>query len=723
MNTGIYRGDASPSPDATGSTTPASSSETFPAKTHSLICFLTAADPQVASFSNDGGSFEVFDQTTLSHKYLPQYFKHSNWGSFVRQLNLYGFTSSRLKEHSEVIIWNHEYFHRDHKEWLPNIKRPKKVKKTSSKQAPSPCDQAVDNPDVTTSPSSYSYEQNAKDGVKLTCADREWLHNQFAKVALKNKRLEEKIDFLITQTLNVDEGHSGSKRARIAHLGAPAPTPLRRTSFQAYSQESDDFRSLMESMIGDNSSEGKTNDEYSRGAYSQPAQALPPLEYRRDAYSAVQHRDAYSAAASVVNSLDSGTVGNINHHSSYGGRGEQFAPPPPPANAYPPGAYPQYHNMPPGAEWVPRSNRASDKMDGPDLVHSSEDAPPIMSPNVIIPEDQDKIPEWVAVVPPYESTASNYNASAVSNNGADDLEQGSRHPFMDMTLVSAQLVQSIRSKTVEEVLVKEQQKHSRLMSKRILFAVLALAAAAAVSLTSTVLMTKRDHLHEAALDATANSLSEYYYASTSMNASASNDETRWKNLDAFLAGLNSSSSDVSHEDEMNQDDLIGDSSWEDQSFFDHDFPDSPKQNTGQNKPWSHESTSANEWITTVSITEHATPSEHDESESESSEDVEHDDFESESSEDVGVRWKGEDDDATSASSSDRYYYDDEWEHENSPISFDQHGIESSGLQPDAMDEIQTSRVSTPGPSRGNITFTELSLTIDGEVETFHCYHQ
>mmetsp|Transcript_4 Transcript_4/g.5 ORF Transcript_4/g.5 Transcript_4/m.5 type:complete len:95 (+) Transcript_4:177-461(+) len=72
--------------------------DTFPTKTYLLLTHLSADDPTISSFSHDGTSFEIYDQSVFASKYLPQYFKHSNYGSFVRQLNLYGFTSSRLKQ-------------------------------------------------------------------------------------------------------------------------------------------------------------------------------------------------------------------------------------------------------------------------------------------------------------------------------------------------------------------------------------------------------------------------------------------------------------------------------------------------------------------------------------------------------------------------------------------------------------------------------------------------
>ncbi|CAO3689215.1 unnamed protein product [Rhizopus stolonifer] len=43
------------------------------------------------SWSLQGDLFSVPNPTSFSKCVLPQYFKHNNWQSFVRQLNMYGF--------------------------------------------------------------------------------------------------------------------------------------------------------------------------------------------------------------------------------------------------------------------------------------------------------------------------------------------------------------------------------------------------------------------------------------------------------------------------------------------------------------------------------------------------------------------------------------------------------------------------------------------------------
>jgi hypothetical protein len=60
----------------------------FLSKTYAM---LQECPTQLAAWNQEGTSFIVFDAKELSEKIIPQFFKHSNFSSFVRQLNFYGF--------------------------------------------------------------------------------------------------------------------------------------------------------------------------------------------------------------------------------------------------------------------------------------------------------------------------------------------------------------------------------------------------------------------------------------------------------------------------------------------------------------------------------------------------------------------------------------------------------------------------------------------------------
>ena len=186
--------------------------DNFPAKTFLLITHLSETDPTIASFSRDGDSpgtsFEIYDQTKFAQQYLPQYFKHANYGSFVRQLNLYGFASSRLKYNSDVIVWAHENFQQDRQDLLKGIKRMKKTKSksttkpshvvhvnTSSPRSPSPQSLSDDVSSETTNTTSKMIRSSSR-------IDHEWLESKFANLEQQNKSLELKVDALL-QALHV----------------------------------------------------------------------------------------------------------------------------------------------------------------------------------------------------------------------------------------------------------------------------------------------------------------------------------------------------------------------------------------------------------------------------------------------------------------------------------------------------------------------------------------
>jgi heat shock transcription factor 1 len=76
-----------------------------------------------------GASFHVFDQARFSREILPRYFKHNNFASFIRQLNMYGFRKISTIEHGSLknerddIEFGHPHFIRGQESLLELIKR------------------------------------------------------------------------------------------------------------------------------------------------------------------------------------------------------------------------------------------------------------------------------------------------------------------------------------------------------------------------------------------------------------------------------------------------------------------------------------------------------------------------------------------------------------------------------------------------------------------------
>ncbi|EAU80641.1 transcription factor Hsf1 [Coprinopsis cinerea okayama7 len=89
-------------------------------------------------WSDTGDSFFVLDHERFAHDVLGRWFKHRNFSSFVRQLNMYGFhkiphlQQGVLKSDNETEFWNfaHPNFHRGQPDLLCLIQR----KKASSQQ-------------------------------------------------------------------------------------------------------------------------------------------------------------------------------------------------------------------------------------------------------------------------------------------------------------------------------------------------------------------------------------------------------------------------------------------------------------------------------------------------------------------------------------------------------------------------------------------------------------
>ncbi|CAD0099409.1 unnamed protein product [Aureobasidium mustum] len=93
-----------------------------------LSSFLDSSNnTELIRWSDDGNSFIVLDEDEFARTLIPELFKHNNYASFVRQLNMYGF---HKKDPS--VYW-HEYFKRGRPDLLWLIQKPA-AKSSSSKR-------------------------------------------------------------------------------------------------------------------------------------------------------------------------------------------------------------------------------------------------------------------------------------------------------------------------------------------------------------------------------------------------------------------------------------------------------------------------------------------------------------------------------------------------------------------------------------------------------------
>jgi len=117
----------------------------FLRKTYNMI---NECDPSIATWSEDGLSFVVKAVDLLASDILCQYFKHNNYSSFVRQLNLYGFQKVRTSDIQQTLlstgqsnnemelkycIFKHELFQRGRLDLLSQIRRPNQISEPAGK--------------------------------------------------------------------------------------------------------------------------------------------------------------------------------------------------------------------------------------------------------------------------------------------------------------------------------------------------------------------------------------------------------------------------------------------------------------------------------------------------------------------------------------------------------------------------------------------------------------
>lgn len=76
---------------------------------------------ELVSWSDDGSALVIKRPTDFANKVLPLYFKHSNFSSFIRQLNMYKFKKSKNSHYDH--IYTHQMFQSGRIDLLRNIQR------------------------------------------------------------------------------------------------------------------------------------------------------------------------------------------------------------------------------------------------------------------------------------------------------------------------------------------------------------------------------------------------------------------------------------------------------------------------------------------------------------------------------------------------------------------------------------------------------------------------
>eukprot|EP00934_Nitzschia_sp_Nitz4_P003141 Nitzschia sp. Nitz4//scaffold225_size51843//44205//45738//NITZ4_006904-RA/size51843-snap-gene-0.5-mRNA-1//1//CDS//3329542702//3131//frame0 len=116
----------------------------FLRKTYHMI---DTCDPSIACWSEDGETFVVKDPEVFEKQIIPQFFKHSKFSSFVRQLNFYAFRKIKYAdtiridpklEAETANFWRfrHDKFQRGKPELLGEIKRMNGQKQAKKETAP-----------------------------------------------------------------------------------------------------------------------------------------------------------------------------------------------------------------------------------------------------------------------------------------------------------------------------------------------------------------------------------------------------------------------------------------------------------------------------------------------------------------------------------------------------------------------------------------------------------
>ncbi|KAK6923034.1 Heat shock factor (HSF)-type, DNA-binding [Dillenia turbinata] len=157
----------------------------FLTKTYQLVDDPSTDD--IISWNESGSTFVVWKTAEFAKDLLPNYFKHNNFSSFVRQLNTYGFR----KTVPDKWEFANDYFKRGEKDLLSEIRRRKTASTPSTAQTP-----------ATGKSSSPSNSGDDMGSTSTTSPDQKntgSVNNQFADLSDENEKLKRDNEMLSSE--------------------------------------------------------------------------------------------------------------------------------------------------------------------------------------------------------------------------------------------------------------------------------------------------------------------------------------------------------------------------------------------------------------------------------------------------------------------------------------------------------------------------------------------
>lgn len=161
----------------------------------------------LVSWNQEGNAFIIKNVTEFTENVLPKYFKHNNFASFVRQLNLYDFHKSRYENNGSEFY--HKLFKKNEKHFLSEIKR-KMPNENCGNDSPSlflctPEDLGAEN----LPPPNYQYSSSFQDLVNR----QDKLENAMKIVAEQNKQLIKENKMLWNEVSNLKAKQMNTEKA------------------------------------------------------------------------------------------------------------------------------------------------------------------------------------------------------------------------------------------------------------------------------------------------------------------------------------------------------------------------------------------------------------------------------------------------------------------------------------------------------------------------------